>query len=137
MYHLDLDLRVHMYALHIWSAKSTPPMFWLYFLTAKEHTTSNSCRPVIYEIPHPCICIYKQHQQNVPASYFSKQNSGRFQPGLVWLSVVYFSMKQTETFQNFKILSYWPLLLTKNYFECLWINPLLPQSLVASTNFPA
>ena len=40
MYHLVLDLRVRAYNLRIWSAKSTPPMFWLYNLTARGHATS-------------------------------------------------------------------------------------------------
>lgn len=40
MYHLVLDLRVHVYVLRNWSAKSTPPMFWLYILTAKGRVTS-------------------------------------------------------------------------------------------------
>jgi len=29
MYHLDFDLREHVYDLRNWSAKSTSPMFWL------------------------------------------------------------------------------------------------------------
>ena len=40
MYHLVLDLRVHVYNLRIWLAKSTPPMFWLYNLTAGGLATS-------------------------------------------------------------------------------------------------
>ena len=40
MYHLVLDLRVHAYDLCIRSAKSTPPMFWLYKLTVGGHKTS-------------------------------------------------------------------------------------------------
>ena len=40
MYHLDLDLRVHVYALCIWSAKSTPPMFWFYSLTERGQLKS-------------------------------------------------------------------------------------------------
>ena len=31
MYHLFLDLYVQVYDLRIWSAKSNPPMLWLYY----------------------------------------------------------------------------------------------------------
>ena len=37
---LDLDFLLHEYVLRIWSAKSTPTMFWLYNLTAPGHEKS-------------------------------------------------------------------------------------------------
>ena len=37
---LVLNLLVHVYVLYIWSAKSTPPLFWLYTLTTNRHASS-------------------------------------------------------------------------------------------------
>ena len=72
MFHLDLDLRVHVYALYIWYTKSTPPMFWLYSLADRGQLKSAWLLSIAYGLPRLCRWYHIWYLQNPQAFCPSK-----------------------------------------------------------------